>query len=367
MTTSPVRFAIMGTGRITRRLIADIQSTPGATVTAIGSRSEERARWQADNFGIPHAISGYQELLTRDDVDAVYIALPPSLHCQWTVAACKAGKHVLCEKPLAVSADEVIAMFDAATSANVRLLDAAAWLHHDRTAQFRGWLQPDEDAEKPDLLDSDTPDDESPAPFRLGKLRHLSAAVSFRSPFQDGDHRLDASLGGGCLLDLGWYAAGLIRFAAGRLPISVYADGIQREGIINRVSATMCFSDELTGTLSCGFDTATRKWCEIAGEDASIVCDDFTRPWPDKPARSWVHEASGKVHSFTADASRSTTESPICHQEREMIQEFVRRIGLGQSDPAERESWEQALQTQQILDALARSIEQGQSIRLPNQ
>ena len=360
MANPPVRFGIMGTGRITRRLIAEIQTTPQATVTAIGSRSVERAQWQADNFGIPHAVGGYEELIQRDDVDAVYIALPPSLHCQWTATACRAGKHVLCEKPLAVNADEVQQMFDAADAAGVVMLDATAWLHHDRTEQFRHWLTTTNSRDGCDL------------PFQLGTLRHLSASVSFRSPFQSGDHRLDESLGGGCLLDLGWYAAGLIRFAAGRLPISVFADGVRRDGILSRVSGTMLFDDELTATMSCGFDTATRKWCEIAGEDASIVCDDFTRPWPDKPARSWVHEASGKVHSFLAEADPlpSSGESGsgvgsqgLCNQERQMVAEFVRRISSDDSIAAQK-SMRQALETQIILDALAKSIEIGSPVSL---
>ncbi|SMP69878.1 Predicted dehydrogenase [Neorhodopirellula lusitana] len=391
MSQPDLRFAIMGTGRITRRLIADIQTTPGASVTVIASRSLERAKWQADSFGVPGAVDGYDELLKRDDFDVVYIALPPSLHCEWTVAACQAGKHVLCEKPLGMSADEVRAMISAAQAADVRLLDATAWLHHARTTQFRDWLKtaeplpdtPEPKQAKADPFEElDADDTEAAVPFRLGTLRHLSASVSFRSPFQSGDHRLDASLGGGCLLDLGWYAAGLIRFAAGRCPLSVSADGVMRDGIISRVSATMQFDQDLTATLSCGFDTATRKWCEIAGEDASIVCDDFTRPWPDKPARSWVHEASGKVHSFlepaccvepsssqssieNADAESSSSESveKPCHQEREMIAELVRRVrnpNDASVQEAEAESYRQALQTQQILDALAESIATGQ-------
>ena len=380
MPNPPVRFAIMGTGRITRRLIAEIQTTPDAVVTAIGSRSSDRAQWQADNFGIPNAIGGYEELLRREDVDAVYIALPPSLHCQWTVAACQAGKHVLCERPMAVNAGEVRQMFDAADAAGVRLLDATAWLHHDRTEQFRHWLTTTDAAADTEL------------PFQLGTLRHLSASVSFRSPFQSGDHRLDESLGGGCLLDLGWYAAGLIRFAAGRLPVSVFADGVRRDGILSRVSGTMLFDNDLTATLSCGFDTATRKWCEIAGEDASIVCDDFTRPWPDKPARSWVHEASGKVHSFsaqpeptpTSDQSDLATADQVannqapsdqascnqapcnqapCNQERQMVAELVRRI-RSEDTTACRNSMQQALETQIILDALAKSIELGSPVSL---
>ncbi|TWU01780.1 Gfo/Idh/MocA family protein [Neorhodopirellula pilleata] len=368
MNASRVRFAVMGTGRVTRRLIADIQSTAGATVTAIASRSADRARWQADCFGIPNAVCGYDELLRRDDFDAVYVALPPSLHHEWTLASCDAGKHVLCEKPLAVNADQVGEMIDAAETRDVRLLDATAWLHHDRTGQFRQWLDPDRTTPLSDAEDfgvSDEPDEEPTEPsFRLGPLRHLSAAVSFRSPFQNGDHRLDPDLGGGCLLDLGWYAAGLIRFAAGRLPQQVYADAVDREGVLTRVSATMQFSNDLTATLSCGFDTATRKWCEIAGEDASIVCDDFTRPWPDKPARSWVHEASGKVHSMVEPTVPTDGAPSVCHQERNMIGEFMRRIRLGRIDEAERQSHEQAWQTQRILDALAESISVGGPVKL---
>ncbi|WP_052336074.1 Gfo/Idh/MocA family protein [Rhodopirellula sallentina] len=385
MTHSPVRFGVLGTGRITRRIIADLQSTPGATVSAIASRSEERARWHADSHGIPVGVEGYQELLSRDDVDAVYIALPPSMHHEWTLAACEAGKHVLCEKPVALSADQVREMIDAVNRVDVRFLDATAWLHHERTDQFRQWLTtvgPAEDsvkaAAKKDDLFSDEEDDVAAIPFRLGPLRHLSASVSFPNPFLDGDHRLHADLGGGALLDLGWYSVGLVRFASGRLPDEVYAHAVMRGEIIARVSATMIYADQLTATVSCGFDTSTRKWFEIAGQDASIVCDDFTRPWADKPARSWVHEASGKVHSFvppsevgvdeaTADASANEPNSGRCQQERVMIGTLVDWIRQG-SECGEEKPWEsfyrQALDTQIMLDALQASIDRGEPVRL---
>lgn len=378
MPLPPIRFGVLGTGRITRRLIADLQSTPGATVSAIASRCAKRARWAADSHGIASAVEGYDTLLSRDDVDAVYIALPPSLHHQWTVAACAAGKHVLCEKPLAQSAAEVVEMIDAANGANVRFLDATAWLHHERTDQFRKWLTtatraPDAasaGAKQDDLFAEESHVSDDQPSFRLGPLRHVSAAVSFPNPFQSDDHRLHADLGGGALLDLGWYAAGMIRFAAGGLPTQVYATAVMRGSIDVRISATMRFGDEMTATLSCGFDTTTRKWCEIAGEEASIVCDDFTRPWAEKPARSWVHEASGKVHTFVppsepeqeaTDGATSLQNIPPtrCHQEREMIARLVDWIRTDPSTNAEtpwRAFHAQALQTQMLLDALAESI-----------
>jgi predicted dehydrogenase len=323
-----VRFGLIGTGRITRRLVADLQSTDGVDVTAIASRTADRARWYADQYGIATAVEGYDKLLSRDDVDAVYISLPPSLHAQWSIAAASAGKHVLCEKPLAMSAAEADSIDLACRQNQVRWLDAAAWLHHDRTAALAQWLSSD----------------------RLGRVGHISTAVSFYQPFQSDDHRLDASLGGGCLLDLGWYTCGLARFAVGRLPHAVLADAVTGEGVPQRVTALMWFDGEVTATISCGYDTATRKWFEIAGSAASVVCDDFTRPWADRPHRCWIHDASGKVESHTFEGS----------QERKMIARLVGQEPL--------DHWQaQAIDTQRMLDALQESINSdGSRVSLQN-
>lgn len=310
------RFGVLGTGRITRRLVADLQSTEGVQVTAIASRSADRARWYADQYGVAAAVAGYSELVQRDDVDAVYIALPPSLHAEWSIAAAETGKHVLCEKPLALSAAEALSIDSACRAAGVRWLDATGWLHHPRTAAFKNWL------------------DEG----RLGQLGHVSASVSFYQPFQSHDHRLDDSLGGGCLLDLGWYACGLTRFAVGQLPLYVAADVLIREGVSQRLTAMLWFEGNVTATVSCGYDTATRKWFEIAGSAASLVCDDFTRPWAERPTRCWIHDAAGKVESHTYEGS----------QERAMI-------GCLVGDQPLQEFQQQAIDTQRILAAAARS------------
>ncbi|MDG2224155.1 MAG: Gfo/Idh/MocA family oxidoreductase [Rubripirellula sp.] len=314
------RFGVLGTGRITRRLVADLQSTEGVEVTAIASRTAERARWYADQYGIAAAVEGYQALLERDDVDAVYLSLPPSLHAEWSIAAANAGKHVLCEKPLAGNSAEAEAIDLACREAEVRWLDATGWLHHPRTTAAANWLREG----------------------RLGQVGHVSAAVSFYQPFQSDDHRLDPSLGGGCLLDLGWYVAGLARFAVGALPLHVSADVLIREGVSQRLTAMMWFDSDITATLSCGYDTATRKWFEIAGTAASLVCDDFTRPWAERPTRCWIHDAAGKVEQHSFEGS----------QERAMIELLASDQPLDQ--------WQrQALETQQILTALQKSASEG--------
>ncbi|MFK8113063.1 MAG: Gfo/Idh/MocA family protein [Rubripirellula sp.] len=317
MSDKATRFGVIGTGRITRRLVADLQSTSGVEVTAIASRTMDRARWYADKYGIAAAVEGYAELLKRDDVDAVYISLPPSMHTEWSIAAAESGKHVLCEKPLSVCVADVEAIDAACRKHKSRWLDATGWLHHPRTAAMTQWLKDG----------------------RLGTVGHVSAAVSFYQPFQSDDHRLDASLGGGCLLDLGWYTCGLVRFATGKLPQKVTASVVNREGVSQRLTAMMEFEDGISATISCGYDTATRKWFEVAGSAASLVCDDFTRPWAERPTRCWIHDASGQVEQETFEG----------HQEREMISRFIGEESL-------EDLQQQAIDTQRMLEMLTQQL-----------
>lgn len=329
---SPIRFGVLGTGRITRRLVSDLQQTPNVQVTAIASRDSSRAKWYADQYGIPNAHAGYESLVVSDQVDAVYIALPPSLHAQWSLASIANGKHVLCEKPLTTRLSDTVEIAKAAGTQKVHWLDAASWLFHPRTQAMRA-----------PICDG-----------RLGQLRHISSAVSFFEPFQSGDHRLSAELGGGCLLDLGWYAAGMICWATGgQLPHRVRAMATFRDGIDIRITAC-CVSDQgWSATLSCAYDTATRKWAEIAGTDASVICDDFTRPWPDRPPRFWIHDRAGKASSHLVEGD----------QQREMITTFCNAIhGKASLEPYQ----SQSLATQSLLAAISASVQSEHDVVIPH-
>ncbi|MEM6363738.1 MAG: Gfo/Idh/MocA family oxidoreductase [Planctomycetota bacterium] len=343
-----VRFGVLGTGRITRRLIPDLQSSDGVSVSAIASRDPTRARWHADQHGIAAGVSGYDQLWCRDDVDAVYIALPPAEHAGAMIEAAKHGKHVLCEKPLAVSSGELAEITAACDRAGIAWLDATAWLHHDRTDAFLNWIAKREEPIDRDRMPASV---DAANLWRLGTLRHISASVSFCNPFQSDDHRLHARHGGGCLLDLGWYAAGAVALATQAEPKSVYADAVMVGDVPHRVTAVVRMTSGVSATISCGFDTATRKWFEIAGAEASIVCDDFTRPWPDKPARCWIHEASGKVHAASFEG----------HQERQMVETLL--LAITNNDSASLSHFQhQAARTQSLLDAIAESIQTQQPV-----
>ncbi len=329
-TTAGLRFGVLGTGRITRRIVAELQQSGCSSVTAIASRDASRSRWFADQLGIRHAITGYKALVESPEIDAVYVALPPALHAEWAIAAATAGKHVLCEKPLMLNTAEA-EKFDATAQAKqVKWLDATGWLHHPRTAAIERVIESGE----------------------LGSVRHVSSSVSFFEPFQSDDHRLVAGLGGGCLLDLGWYACGLVVWSAqGALPHRVTAFGHSQEGTWRRVTALCEFPNGLTATAHCAYDIATRKWMEIAGDAAAVVCDDFTRPWPDKSTRFWIHDRAGTVKSESLDGE----------QERAMVIALVDEVFERRELSALRV---QSLQTQRLLDLVATSLMERKTIEV---
>src|SRR5579872_4291682 len=141
-------------------------------------------------------------MLNDSEIDAVYIPLPPSLHCEWTCRAAEQGKHVLCEKPLAPNLAEAQRMAAACRAANRQLMDGMMWVHHDRTAAMRAIFSSGE----------------------LGPLKRVTSAFSINAwHLRPDDIRFQRELGGGALGDMGWYCVGAILWAFGDLPQRVFA------------------------------------------------------------------------------------------------------------------------------------------------
>src|SRR5690606_26020783 len=128
----PVRWGILGTARIATKVAAAIQQSNGAELTAIASRSRDKAADWAATWNIPRSFATYEELLRCDEIDAVYIPLPPSLHAEWSTRAAEVGKHVLCEKPLGGTLADATAIVNACERANVQLMDGVMWRHTPR-------------------------------------------------------------------------------------------------------------------------------------------------------------------------------------------------------------------------------------------
>lgn len=316
----------MSTAKIARTVVPQMIASEHAEVVAVASRTLDKARQFADDFGIETAFDSYDALLAMEDVDAVYIPLPPSMHCEWTTKAAAAGKHVLCEKPLAINSSQAQEMIDAAIRNQIVLLDAVMWYHTARAVVMR------------DIVLSG----------QLGVVRQVTSAFTFPGhALADDNLRFSASLGGGSLLDIGWYCVGMTLWMLQSSPNRVFATAQFRDDIDMRINGILWFPDDQMASFESGFNAVRRRWLEIAGTDAALVCDDFTRPWNlDKP-RFWIHNADG-----TSDQN-VVTHPPI---ERCLIDAFCDLIWAGKSE----HDWlKLSLQTQQVCDALLKSARSG--------
>lgn len=321
-----IRWGILGTAGIATKVCNALRKAPGNEPVAIASRSLERAKDWGNKHGVVRHYGGYAELLDDNEIDAVYIPLPPSMHAEWTMRAAEKGKHVLCEKPLAASHSEAIQMAKACVDAGVQLMDGVMWVHHDRA---RGMRQ---------VLDDQV----------LGELRRVTAAFTFRwDEIPKNNIRTSRELAGGALGDLGYYCIRAIQWAFGEEPTQVFATARYYNGVDFSLSAMLWFSDDRMASFDCGFDTVMRQWFEVAGTRNSIVCDDFVLPTRDENARFWVHDGEG--------ASREH-QSGHCLQEVRMVERFAGAVRSGRlDDTLPRE----ALRTMKIRDALAESASSG--------
>lgn len=326
-----VRWGILGTARIAAKVGPAIQQAQAAELTAIASRSAERAaQWAADQ-DVPRSHGSYQALLDDPEIDAVYIPLPPALHAEWTIKAAERGKHVLCEKPLAMNATQAMEMAAACREHNVQLMDGVMWVHQPRAEDM---LRPIQDG-------------------TLGRLRRVTSAFSFDWPdIPEDEYRLQRELGGGSLLDLGWYCVGATLWAFGDLPSRVWGTARDRGDIDMNFSGHMWFDDERMASFDSGFDTVLRKWFEVAGTQASLVCDDFSKPWTLERPRFWLHDAEGKMSEHISKAPE---------QEVRMIEDFCDIVRSGQLE----DRWPTAsINTQRICDALDKSARNGQVVEV---
>jgi xylose dehydrogenase (NAD/NADP) len=246
-----MRLGLLSTARINEQLVAGARQASGIEVVAIGSRDRARAEAQAQALGIPRAHDSYEALLADPDVEAVYVALPNSLHVEWSLHALEAGRHVLCEKPLSRHPEEVERAFEVAERNGVVLAEAFMWRHHPQARRLV------------ELLD------------RIGELRLVRASFSFLLD-RPGDVRLQASLDGGALMDVGCYCVSAARLLAGE-PLDVSAQQVRGGGGVDvRLTGLMRFAGDVLATIDCGFDLAARDELEVTGTRGVLWLDD---PW----------------------------------------------------------------------------------------
>ena len=238
-----IRWGLLSTANINRRLIPAIRASQRGELAAVASRSLENARKYATQWEIPNAFGSYQAMLDSDQVEAVYISLPNHLHAEWSIRALQAGKHVLCEKPLANSVAEVDRMIAASRSTGKILAEAFMYLHHPQTAITRQWL-----------LDGN-----------LGEVCSLSAVFNFRTTNPD-NIRLVPEYGGGSLWDVGIYPVSLAMTMMGGAPEWVAASQwLGPSGVDEHFSGLLSFSGDRQAQVSSSFRSPYHTAAEIYG------------------------------------------------------------------------------------------------------
>jgi D-xylose 1-dehydrogenase (NADP+, D-xylono-1,5-lactone-forming) len=250
-----VQWGVLSTARINAKFLAGVAQSDECDILAVASRGAERAAQYARENGIERAYGSYEQLLDDPDVEAVYISLPNSLHVEWTERALRAGKHVLCEKPLSRRVADVEAAFDVAQSADRLLMEAFMWRHNPQTKRVTQLVQAGS----------------------IGRLRLIRAAFSFAIGADDAANvRLSAQLGGGALMDVGCYCVSAARLLAGEPQAVSGQQLVGGDGVDVAFAGAMRFDSDVLAHFDAGIELAARDELEVVGDEASLFLDD---PW----------------------------------------------------------------------------------------
>lgn len=255
-----IRWGVLGYARIAREsLIPAICRSSNSVLHAIASRDDAKLADCRARFPTPKTYRGYDELLRDAEVDAVYIPLPNSLHQEWTIRAADRGKHVLCEKPLALNTAECREMTEACAANKVLLMEAFMYRYTDRTAKTL------------EVLRSGV----------LGEIKFITSTFRFLLA-NPASIKLKPELGGGALYDVGCYPinfAGMVmdeitRSPAAALPESVSVQSVSEGGVDLIFSALLKYSSGVMASLNCGFNAQKRVYSEIVGDNGALRIPD---------------------------------------------------------------------------------------------
>ena len=331
-----VRFGILSTGNIARQFAEGVAGAERCTIAAVGSRRRADADAFAERYGIERAYGSYAELLADDRIEAVYNALPNAMHHPWTMAALAAGKHVLCEKPLAVTADQARQMFDEARRRDRVLVEAFMYRAHPLTHKAIELLRGG----------------------AIGDLRLIRTSFCYCTNKIDGNVRFSTDLAGGALMDIGCYCTSLCLLAAGEPPTQVQAAAhLHPTGVDDLTVGTMSFACGVVASFTCGMRAQTDNTAYLCGtegfieipipwkpptRDATLTLRTMAGPRMDgKPGgpteQTYTVDAPGPLYGMEADAFAATVldgAEPFMSEadslaNAELLDQMRRQIGLG--------------------------------------
>jgi len=256
MSAKLLNWGLLSTARINRSLIPPLRASKRNQLLAVASRSQESADAYARKWKIPRTHGSYEALLADPEIDVIYNPLPNHLHAEWTIKAVEAGKHVLCEKPLALSVDEVDAIAAAAQKYGRVVAEAFMYRHHPQTLKVQ------------ELVKSGS----------LGTLKLLRGSFSFKLT-RDGDIRLDPAMGGGSIWDVGCYPISFMRTIVGAEPLEAFGWQVTGPtGIDDTFVGQLRFAGDIYGQFDSSFVIPFHAYMEIVGGEATLIV-----PQPFKP------------------------------------------------------------------------------------
>ena len=245
-------WGIISTAHINRMVIPGAKASPDVDLVAVASRDQGRAEAYAREWGIERAYGSYEALLEDPDIEAVYISLPNTMHCEWSIRSVEAGKHVLCEKPLSRTPEDVAKAFNAADRAGRFLSEAFMYRHNPQTAKLRQLL----------------------AEGAVGEPRLVRSAFSY-ALYDPDNIRLRTDVDGGALMDVGCYCVSASRLVAGAEPTSVFGQAwIGETGTDWVFTGSMRFPGDLLAIFDCGTALQERDELEVIGSEGSLFLDD---------------------------------------------------------------------------------------------
>ncbi|MDQ6693597.1 MAG: Gfo/Idh/MocA family oxidoreductase [Chloroflexota bacterium] len=333
MPAGKLHIGVLGTARIADALVTAIKKSSNCELMAVASRDEQKALSWAQERDVPHHFGSYEDLLGSDLVDAIYIPLPNGLHKEWSLKAAGNHKHVLCEKPIGTSAQDVEELIAARDKYGVVIMEAFMYRFHPQTARIRQLL----------------------ADRAIGDIKIARATFDFYLK-RPNDVRWDPQLGGGALADVGCYCASILTLVAGTAPTAVTASAVWgQSGVDTSLVGTLEFPGDLLGIMDCSFQVGStmQQWLQISGTEGLIKLE---RPFsPD-----------GIDATIIVDKVDGTSEPEHVHvtganQYQLMVEHFARAALEGHplSYPLE-----DSLVNMRVLDALLEAAHSGQRVKV---
>jgi predicted dehydrogenase len=326
-----LKWGVLGTARIgLEAVVPALQKCHNGEVVAIASRQQVKAEAAAGRLGIATAHGSYEALVADPQVEAIYIPLPNHLHVPWSIRALEAGKHVLCEKPIALNAAEAVQLIQVARlRRELKVMEGFMYRFHPQWAMIRQLL----------------------AAGQIGHLTTIYSTFTYHN-LDPEDYRNVPEYGGGGLLDIGCYSVSSSRWLFGAEPRRVFGD-VQYDPTfkIDRLASAILDFGVGTATFTCATQVPRYQREDVYGTQGRMVIEDPFNPPLDGPARAWLH---------TVDETRQLI-SPAANQYQLMGEAFGDAVLSGTDVPT---PLEDAYANLQVLDAVFESGKLGRWVSL---